>query len=370
MGPSSWSYNNDILGNRTDRNYTTSNAAAMRYDWDVLNRAKNILKPSSGASYYYRADGMRTEKVEGINLSWVQVSRASGYYDTNTASNRPTTRYFYDGQMPIEEDYTTGGSVTKVTRNALGARGIDMISVTTSSGTNTRYPIYDGHGNCIATLAKSGTNSYSMGDWRTYDVWGSVRSGNTTGDPTKRYVANLGHQADDESDLIYMRARYYEPASGRFVSEDPAMDGSNWFTYCDSNSLNFVDESGEYKIKHKSWWNYGQLMGYVFGLGAVIFAPLTGLDPAKKLGTVASMLAMSVAGFSAALSFGSDYQDPFKMAAWMMAGLSGLSRAILSMAGSLSWSSKAIYSLAAAAVIVTTINVLMIMGALFALEIE
>jgi RHS repeat-associated protein len=120
-------------------------------------------------------------------------------------------------------------NVSDFTRNALGARGIDMISVTTSSGTNTRYPVYDGHGNCIATLGKSGTDSYSMADWRTYDLWGSVRSGNATGDPTKRYVANLGHQADDESDLIYMRARYYEPATGRFVSQDSARQGPSWF---------------------------------------------------------------------------------------------------------------------------------------------
>lgn len=53
------------------------------------------------------------------------------------------------------------------------------------------YPLYDGHGN-----------------WRTYGVWGSVRSGSATGDPKSRYVASIGHVADDESSLTYMRARW------------------------------------------------------------------------------------------------------------------------------------------------------------------
>lgn len=80
---------------------------------------------------------------------------------------------------------------------------------------------------------------------RTYDVWGSVRSGSSTGDPKQRYCANLGHVQDDESGLIYMRARYYEPWSGRFISEDPARDGRQWFVYCRNNPLGFADANGK-----------------------------------------------------------------------------------------------------------------------------
>jgi hypothetical protein len=49
---------------------------------------------------------------------------------------------------------------------------------------------------------------------------------------------------DDESGLIYMRARYYEPWSGRFVSEDPKNHGWNWYAYANSNPVNFVDATG------------------------------------------------------------------------------------------------------------------------------
>jgi N-acetylmuramoyl-L-alanine amidase len=39
-------------------------------------------------------------------------------------------------------------------------------------------------------------------------------------------------------------ARYYDTAQGRFISEDPAEDGLNWYAYCGNNPLRFVDPSG------------------------------------------------------------------------------------------------------------------------------
>jgi hypothetical protein len=43
-----------------------------------------------------------------------------------------------------------------------------------------------------------------------------------------------------------MRARYYEPGSGRFISEDPARDGLNWFAYCDNDPVLNVDATGKH----------------------------------------------------------------------------------------------------------------------------
>ena len=128
---------------------------------------------------------------------------------------------------------------------ALGARGIDRIMPWTyASGTRTNgtasYPVYDGHGNMILTLAKNGTN-FTHGNERSYDPWGGPGH---TGDPTQGYCANLGHVTDDESGLIYMRARYYEPSTGRFLSEDPARDGANWYVYCWNEPVLKVDPDG------------------------------------------------------------------------------------------------------------------------------
>ncbi len=77
--------------------------------------------------------------------------------------------------------------------------------------------------------------------------WGTHPSGASAyqGAPSNRYVGSLGHQQDDDSGLYYMRARYYEPGSGRFISEDPAMDGGNWFAYCGNDPVNRFDRNGK-----------------------------------------------------------------------------------------------------------------------------
>ncbi len=48
-----------------------------------------------------------------------------------------------------------------------------------------------------------------------------------------------------ESGLIYMRARYYEPGTGRFISQDPGRDGWNWFGYAANSPVTKHDVTGK-----------------------------------------------------------------------------------------------------------------------------
>jgi len=47
-----------------------------------------------------------------------------------------------------------------------------------------------------------------------------------------------------EIGLDYAMNRYYATDLGRFISEDPARDGSNWYAYCNNNPMAFVDPTG------------------------------------------------------------------------------------------------------------------------------
>ena len=80
---------------------------------------------------------------------------------------------------------------------------------------------------------------------RKYDVYGAVRGDSGDSTTNHKFVGSLGHSSENETGLIYMRARYYDPAIGRFISEDPDCDGRNWYVYCRNNPVNAVDPSGE-----------------------------------------------------------------------------------------------------------------------------
>jgi RHS repeat-associated protein len=196
-------------------------------DGDILNRMTQVGTSSQNklTEFVYRADGLRTQKTH-------TVSGTSTY-----------THYRYDGQMGIEDLDKSQSAYLTLTRYGLGARGLDVVSRTTSSGNTVSYPLYDGHGNNVSSLLKNGA-SFTVTDEKTYDAWGALRSGGGT--DKGKHCANLGHKQDDESGLVYMRARYYEPTSGRFVSEDGSGDGRNWYTYCQNSPINFRDGSGNW----------------------------------------------------------------------------------------------------------------------------
>ncbi len=103
-----------------------------------------------------------------------------------------------------------------------------MVTVNHTSQGNSatlRWLLYDGHGNLVRTMAPS----YALSDWQFRWVWGEVQSNLALG---RGYCANLGHP-EDETGLVSMRARYYEPATGRFIISQKAF----WRDTCEMNAL-------------------------------------------------------------------------------------------------------------------------------------
>ena len=84
-------------------------------------------------------------------------------------------------------------------------------------------------------------------DARNYDVYGAVRAG---GAGTRhKFCGRLGHASDDETGLVYMRARYMGPGTGRFTTGDPAQDGANWYVYASNNPVRMLDADGRATIQ-------------------------------------------------------------------------------------------------------------------------
>lgn len=71
------------------------------------------------------------------------------------------SEWHYDGQMQVESKETYLSGNNWLTKYGVGARGIDYMERSYNGGTAAvAFPIYDGHGNMIATIGRSASSPY------------------------------------------------------------------------------------------------------------------------------------------------------------------------------------------------------------------
>ena len=94
-------------------------------------------------------------------------------------------------------------------------------------------------------------------------------------------VGGLGHPTDPTG-LIYMRARYYDPETGRFISEDPSGNGGNWYVYADDDPIDKADSTGKAPLTPQqlqdlmeAWHEMEYYSGWILVMGpALLFGKL------------------------------------------------------------------------------------------------
>lgn len=84
---------------------------------------------------------------------------------------------------------------------------------------------------------------------RKQDPFGNQRSADTGGQNLQTHQGFLGQTRNDTSGYQPLGARLYDPAVGRFLSDDPVLDlndplQSNGYTYAHNNPVTFSDPSG------------------------------------------------------------------------------------------------------------------------------
>jgi RHS repeat-associated protein len=184
-----------------------------------------------------------------------------------------TTTFEYDGlpvpvaprpgtgqaQVGNRTAQTVGGVTTEYVLDVAG--GLPEVIVATRGEASTRYVQVQGQ---ILAEHEAGAWGYVLPDAlgsvrqvidaagqvtlaQSYDPFGASFETFGSGESDFGYT---GESWDAEAALLYLRARYYEPAIGRFVSKDPWQGDSsrpqslNAWSYVQGNPLNFTDPSG------------------------------------------------------------------------------------------------------------------------------
>ena len=94
--------------------------------------------------------------------------------------------------------------------------GLDLISSTDGAGNRT-YFSYDGLGSTSDLTDAAGT----VTDTYSYDVFGAVRARTGTNASPWKFTGEQEDGAVGDSGYYFLRARYYDPSTGRFISKDP-----------------------------------------------------------------------------------------------------------------------------------------------------
>ena len=278
-----YSYQYDSYGNRSRLSVTGDESYTTSYSYDKNNRLRKETKTAGNASeitdYWYDPNGNQissmtvttgTEEDAGVGIESAGGNTNSiNEYDswnqlTKTMQNGKTASYTYNGdglRMSKTVDGTTtrhiwdgtniAGDVTNGTVTKY-IRGIQLIS--SKTGSNESFYTYNAHGDVVQLTNGSGniTKQYS------YDAFGVEQNKDVNDTNPFRYC---GEYFDGETESVYLRARYYSPVSGRFITEDPIRDGLNWYVYCSNNSINYMDPSG---------LDYIALRSVIEGLGGYV----------------------------------------------------------------------------------------------------
>jgi RHS repeat-associated protein len=214
--------------------------------YDADNRLKQSTTPTGGSSLSYDANGNLLS--DGIHVyEWDARGRLAGMpgvgsFNYDGLGQRQSANikgkaisYLYDHGDPVQEQ--SGG---RVLANVLTGQNVDERFTRTEGGTTSTY-LVDALGSTMALTNTSGaiTTSYA------YSSAGVTSVNGIASDNSYQYT---GRQ-NDGTGLYNYRARYYNPAAGRFVGQDPLGFGGrdyNLYRYAFGNAANYKDPNGKF----------------------------------------------------------------------------------------------------------------------------
>ena len=178
-------------------------------------------------------NGLFTDS-QNNGIRWGSTGRPTGdrYRYLGDDNTKDENRYIYLD----DNTYKTVSSRYRGERTQLTVNGTIAAQTTSDYGTN--YFTTDLLGSVTSITDHNGSQKSAF----TYDAFGSLIQGSLTAATDLGY---LGKQHDPTSTLYNYGYRDYKPQTARFTTVDPIRDGSNWFSYCNGDPVNFVDLWGQ-----------------------------------------------------------------------------------------------------------------------------
>jgi RHS repeat-associated protein len=215
-GATTFGYDNK--GNETSVVAASGSGTCYTYDQrNLLTEAQTgtgstCTSPTTVASYSYDGDGQREAKtVSGTttHFTW----DGTGSLVLQQEAGTTITSYLYGpGGKPLEQ--ITGSTATYLHHDQLGS--IRLITDSAGSTSTATTVNYDPYGNTVSSS-------------------GSLTS----------HFGFAGQYLDAETGFLYLRARYYDPATGQFLTRDPAVAITlSPYGYVAGNPVNASDPSG------------------------------------------------------------------------------------------------------------------------------
>lgn len=240
-------------------NLTTNAGVTQKYDaagqlcWStaaaVTGATSCATAPTGAIGYSYDTDGRRTKAAPSAGAaSTYAYNQADELTAATTAAGSGT--YIYDGDG-LRASKTVG---TTTTRFVWGTNGLlsdgtaylygpGGLPIEQIAGTTVAYYVHDQLGSTVALLSSTGTVA---GTW-TYDAYGKTAS--QSGPLTTPLLYGRGY-TDPETGLLYLRARYYDPSTAQFITDDPAIARTlAAYNYGSDNPLNSIDPLGLWSWK-------------------------------------------------------------------------------------------------------------------------
>ncbi|MEQ1903654.1 MAG: Ig-like domain-containing protein [Pirellulaceae bacterium] len=238
-GDGTYTYLYDKEGNRTRRT-KVSDSSYEEYTWDHRNRLTKVTFKNSANTV-----------LKTVDYNYDVFNRlVKRSYDSNGPGAGGVTNTFlvgYDGINPTLA--FDGGTTADVSNRFLWGQMVDQLfadeQITNpSSAGNTLWALGD-HLGTIRDLVDFNGTTYSITNHRVYDSFGRLTS--ETNAAVDMVFAYTGKYFDEITQLSNHWNRWYDPQSGKWISEDPigfAAGDANLSRYVINSVTRFVDSDG------------------------------------------------------------------------------------------------------------------------------